>query len=210
MTTETNDSAETSIEDVSGLKTKNRELHGIIKKLEAQVSKLTDDVSEAAENAKAESGSELDKATRQITKLTKERDDALARATNSDKGLREYKASNALTSAIASANVDSDHVAMLTKAMRADIQFDDAGEPNIEGKSIEAYAKSFFSDAGKRYVRAADHNGGGASGSEGAKAPRMTKENFSYGEFAKIQLSNPEEANAIADAVGKPELKTSL
>lgn len=184
---------------IQKLEAKNEELIGKLKTESAR-----------ADDAESASGTELEQAIKRAEKAEREAKAANERADTTAKGLREFKASNALTAAIASANVDSDHVAMLTKAMRADIQFDDAGEPNIEGKTIEAYAKSFFSDAGKRYVRAADHSGGGASGSEGSKAPRMTKENFSYGEFAKIQLSNPEEANAIADAVGKPELKTSL
>lgn len=207
MTTETNGNTDTSTEDLSGLKNKNRELHGIIKGLEAQVAKLTDDVEEAAENARAESGSELDKAMRKITKLEKERDDANLRAEKSDKGLREFKASNALTSAIASANVDSDHIAMLTKAMRADIEFDDAGEPNIEGKSIEDYAKSFFSNAGKRYVRAADHDGGGATGSQGAQAQTWTKLPQTQAEWTQFNALDDAERNSVADRLGAPELK---
>lgn len=207
---ETNNNTDSSTEDVSGLKNKNAELHRKLKAAELRAEKAEQDAEDAAENAKAETGSELDKAKRAITKLTKDLDAANKRADASDNSLRDYKASSALATAIASANVDSDHVAMLTKALRADIQFDDAGEPVIEGKSIEDFAKSYFGGAGKKYVRVAEHGGGGATGSEGAKAARMTKENFNYSEFAMIQLKNPAEANAIADAVGKPELKIQL
>jgi len=207
MTTETTDTTETSTEDASGLKNKNRELHGIIKSLEAKVAKLTDDVEEAADNARAETGTELDKANRQITKLTKERDEALTRADKSDKGLREFRASNALTTAIAAANVHSEDVALVSKALRADIEFDDNGEPTIEGKSIESYTKSFFASAGKKYVRAADHDGGGASGSDGSKATRWSKLPQTQAEWAEFNSLDTAERNAVADSLGAPQLK---
>lgn len=210
MSDQNNDTPDTSTEDTSGLKTKNAELLRKLKAAEARADKAEEERDEAAENAKADAGTELDKANRRITKLEKDLDAANTRATTAEKGLRDHKANGALATAIASANVDSDDVAMLTKALRADITFDDAGEPTIEGKSIEDYAKSYFSGAGKKYVRAADNNGGGASGSDNSKSARMTKETFNFSEFARIQLENPEEANAIADAVGRPELKTSV
>lgn len=207
MSEQTNDTTDTSIEDVSGLKNKNRELHAKLKAAEARAEKAEEERDEAAESARADAGSELDKANRRITKLEKDLESANARAAESDKSLRDHKANGALATAIASANVDAEDVAMLTKALRADIDFDETGEPTIEGKSIATFAKSYFEGAGKKYVRAADHNGGGATGSEGAKPLRMTKENFNFTEFARIQLENPAEANAIADAVGRPNLK---
>lgn len=199
-------------EDVSGLKNKNRELHGIIKNLEAQVTKLTGDVEEAAENARADAGTEIDKANRRITKLEKERDEAVSRADKSDKGLRDYKASAALSAAIASANVDADDVAMLTKALRADIDFDESGEPTIEGKAIDAYAKSFFAGAGKKYVRVADHNGGGASGSGNAAASSWSKAPETHEEmhnWMKWSASNKEEANSLADSWRRADLRSA-
>ncbi len=209
--TEKTDNTDASTEDVSGLKNKNRELHGIIKDLEKKVAKLTDDVEDAAENARAETGTELDKALRKITKLEKERDDAVSRADKSDKGLRDYKASAALSAAIASANVDADDVAMLTKALRADIEFDESGEPVIEGKAIDAYAKSFFAGAGKKYVRVADHNGGGASGSGNSaagswsKAPETPDE---VNKWMRWSVENKDEANALADSWKRADLRS--
>jgi len=159
---------------------------------------------ERAEAVEANTGTELEKAQRLIKKLEKERDDAIARADSSTKSLRDYKAESALTAAIASANVDSKHIGMLTKAFRADLEFDESGEPAIGGKSIADFAKEYFAKDGLSYVRAADHNGGGATGSNGTKAtePRMTKENFNWTEFAKWQQEAPEEANAFVDATG--------
>lgn len=207
MTTETNDNTDTPTEDVSGLKSKNRELHGIIKNLEKQVAKLTDEVEEAADNARAESGTELDKANRRILKLEKDLESANTRAATSEKGLRDYKASNALTAAIASANVDSDHINMLTKAFRADIEFDETGEATIEGKSIEAYTKAFFSGSGKRYVRAADHDGGGATGSQGAQTAAFTKLPETGDEWTRFNSLPTVERNAYCDRFGAPQLK---
>lgn len=172
--------------------------------------KAEQDAQEAAEAARSETGSELDKANRLITKLTKERDDALSKATNSEKGLREYKASSALATAIASANVDADDVALLTKALKADIEFDDSGEPLIEGKSIDAYAKTFFSGAGKRYVRVADHSGGGATGSEGTKSGQWSKAPSTPDElegWMKFSLDNRDEATALANQWQRADLK---
>jgi outer membrane murein-binding lipoprotein Lpp len=205
-TTDTTESVDTSTDDTSGLKSKNRELHGIIKSLEAKVAKLTDDVEEAADNARAETGSELDKANRRIQKLEKELGDATTRADKSDKGLREYKANSALATAIASANVDADDVGLLTKALRADIEYDETGEPMIDGKSIDAYTKSFFGGAGKRYVRAADHSGGGATGSEG-KSQAITKLPQTDEQWRTFNALPIPERNALADQFNAPSLK---
>lgn len=183
---------------IQKLEAKNEELIGKLKSESARADDL--------ENA---SGSELEKAVKRAEKAERDLKVANERADKSDKGLRDFKASNALTNAIATANVNSDDVAMLTKALRGDIMFGDDGEPTIEGKSIEDYAKSFFSGPGKKYVRVADNDGGGATGGAKTTQPRMTKENFTYAGFAKIQLENEEEANAIADAIGRPELKTN-
>ena len=74
---------------------------------------------EAAENAKAETGSELDKATRRIAKLEKDLEAERARADGSDANYRNYRATAAINEAIASNNVDSKHTAMLAKAFEA-------------------------------------------------------------------------------------------
>lgn len=169
------------------------------------------DATDAAETARAETGTELDKANRKIAKLEKERDDAVLRADKSDKGLRDYKASAALSNAIASANVDADDVAMLTKAFRADIEFDDNGEPTIEGKPIDAYTKSYFAGPGKKYVRVADHNGGGASGSGNSAASSWSKAPESGDElhrWMKWSAENKDEANALADTWKRADLRS--
>lgn len=165
------------------------------------------DATDAAETARAETGTELDKANRRISKLEKELGEAVTRADKSDKGLRDYKASAALSNAIASANVDADDVAMLTKAFRADIEFDDSGEPTIEGKPIDAYAKSYFAGAGKKYVRVADHNGGGASGSGNSEPVKISKVPETDAEWRAFNALDDVERNATADRLGVPQLK---
>lgn len=169
------------------------------------------DVTEAAENARADAGTELDKANRRITKLEKERDDAVSRADKSDKGLRDYKASAALSTAIASANIDADDVEMITMALRSMVEDDADGEPSIKGKPIEDYTKSYFAGAGKKYVRVADHNGGGASGSGNAAASAWSKPPESSDDlhnWMKWSADNKEEANALADSWKRADLRS--
>lgn len=211
MTTENTDNTDNLDEDVSGLKSKNADLLRKLKAAEARAEKAEEERDEATETAKADAGSELDKANRRIIKLEKDLSTANERADKSDKSLREYKATSALTSAIASANVDSKHVNMLTKALRADIEFDDEGEPTIEGKSIQDYAKSFFAKDGAEYVRAADHNGGGATGSGNSQARQFSKAPETPEELHKWMgwsANNKEEANALADEWKRADLRS--
>lgn len=164
---------------------------------------------ESANNATL---SDLEKANKRAEKAEKDLQEANDRAGKLETTRRNERADSLILKALNGANVDARHTAMLSKAIRADVEFSDDGEPLIGGKSVDDYAKSYFGNKGDgySYVRAADNGGGAATGHDGTKTPRMTKENFSYGEFAKIQLENPAEANAIADAVGRPHLKTEV
>lgn len=183
----------------TALKTKNSEL--IDREKEAK---------KRADDAETATLSDLDKAIKRAEQAEAALEESKALAETNAKSLREYKATNAITAAITAANVDNSHVPLLTKAFRAEVEFSESGEPLIAGKPIDQHIKSFVSKEGAVYVRVADHNGGGATGSEGTKASRMTKENFNYTKFAQIQLENPEEANAIAIEVGRPNLVTKL
>lgn len=167
---------------------------------------------EAAETASSASLSDLDKAIKRAEKAEKDFAAATERATQLETTRRNERADTLILKALNGANVDQRHTNMLSKALRSDVEFSDDGEPLIGGKSVDDFAKAFFGNKGDghSYVRAPDNGGGAATGHDGTKTPRMTKENFSYGAFAKIQLENPAEANAIADAIGKPELKTDL
>ncbi|WP_454883991.1 hypothetical protein [Sphingomonas oryzagri] len=207
MATDTTTETDTSTEDTSGLKNKNADLVKRLKAAEKRAEDAERAAEEAADNAKAETGSELDKANRAITKLQKDLDAANLRADDSDKSYRNYRATAAINEAIANNNVDSKHSAMLAKAFRGDIEFSDEGEPTIDGKAVDVYFKSYFSKEGLSYVRA-DQNGGGASqGYEGGKAAAWNKlpsTNQEWAEFDKMPVA---ERNAVCDQLNAPHLK---
>lgn len=164
------------------------------------------------ESANSATLSDLDKAIKRAEKAEKDFAAANDRATQLETTRRNERADTLILKALNGANVDTRHTPILAKAIRADVEFSDDGEPLVGGKTLEDYTKSYFGNKGDgySYVRAPDNGGGAATGHDGTKAPRMTRENFRYGEFAKIQLENPAEANAIADAIGRPNLKVEL
>jgi hypothetical protein len=211
MAENTTTDADTSTEDTSGLKNKNADLVKRLKAAEKRAEDAEAAAQQALDDADMAKGNEVAKLQREITRLTNELQSANEQATASSKTLRDYKLTNALNEAMSANNVDDAHRSLLSKALRGDVEFNDDGEPTIGGKSVADYSKAFFAKEGKSYVRMPDHAGSGATGSTTASnTTRMTKENFNYSEFARIALDNPAEANAIADAVGRPELKVSL
>lgn len=197
-------------EDLTGLKNKVNELLAANKAANARAEKAEREREEAAEAAANASATDLQKAVSRAEKAEKAFKDAEDRAALYQADLRNQRADSEVAQALAAANVDAKHITLLTKALRSDVKFTDEGMAMIEGKAVADYAKSFFAKDGLSYVRAPDNGGGAVTGHDGTKTPRMTKENFSFGEFAKIQLADPAEANAIADSIGRPELKTSL
>ncbi|TCP92752.1 hypothetical protein C8J42_102528 [Sphingomonas sp. PP-CE-1A-559] len=166
----------------------------------------------AIETANSATLSDLDKANKRAVDAEKALTAEKERADKLETTRRNERADTLILKALNGANVDAKHTPILSKALRGDVQFNDDGEPLIDGKSVDDFAKTYFGNKGEGhgYVRAPDNGGGAATGHDGTKAPRMTKENFNFTEFAKIQLENPAEANAIADAVGRPNLKTSV
>lgn len=185
-------STETSNEDVSGLKAKVTELLGLLK--------TEKDAREAAErkanNAKNSNLTELEQM--KLRAETAEGETATAKAT-----IRTMTRDAAIADIITANKVDPSDVRAVKAILLMELDAD-SDEPTTKGgQSLADYSKAFFAKEGKRYVQVADHNGGGASGSEGSKAPRMTKDNWNWSEFAKIQMENPEEARAIASAAGK-------
>lgn len=200
----------TNDEDLTGLKNKVNELHALLKQEKSRAEKAEREKEEAAEAATNANSTELEKAVKRAEKAERDLKNANERADKSDKGLREYKRDAAISAAIAAANVDSQHVAILTKALRGDVEFDEAGEPTIGGKTIDIYTKSFFAKEGASYVRAADHNGGGASGSEGSKSSAFSKPPETPEElhnWMKFSVANKEEATALSIAWGRADLR---
>lgn len=202
---ETNDTNE----DVTGLKNKIAELHGLIKAEKARADKAEREKDEAAETAASANSTELEKMHKRAEKAERDLDAANKRADASDKSLRATRADHAISKAISEANVDAKHVRAATAILKLDMNFDDEGNALIEGKSVPDFAKSYFAKDGLSYVRAADNSGGLSQGNTSTtKPPLMTKETFNYTDFGNLMASNPAEANALADQLGRPDLKS--
>jgi hypothetical protein len=177
------------------------ELEGEKTKLQNKNSELIDREKAAkdrADEAEAATGSELDKAIKRAEKAERDLKTANEKADASNKSLREYKRDAAITQAIATANVDSKHVDLLTKALRADVEFSDDGEPLIGGKTIDAHAKSFFAKDGLSYVRAQNNTGGLATGNDGTTAALLTKKPETVEEW-DVYMRMPDADRAIFD-----------
>jgi hypothetical protein len=205
------DNTDTTTEDVSGLKSKNAELLRKLKDAETRAKQAEEDAERAAETANSANSTELEKMQKRAEKAERELKAANDRADSTAKSLRDYRADNAINAAIAAANVDAKHVALLSKALRADVEFSDDGEPTIGGKTVDAYAKSFFAKDGLSYVRAANNTGGLAKGNDGSKAGDFTKAPETadeYNKFFQLTTTDKAAANALADQWGRDDLKS--
>jgi hypothetical protein len=198
-------------EDLTGLKNKVSELHALLKQEKARAEKAEREKEEAAEAASNANSTELEKMQKRAEKAERDLKAAQERADANAKSLRDFRADNAINAALASANVDSKHVALLAKALRADVEFSDDGEPLISGKPVDAYAKSFFAKDGLSYVRAQNNSGGLATGNDGSgastlmKAPETADE---YNTFFKLTITDKAQANALAEQWGRDDLKS--
>ncbi|GFE72379.1 kinesin [Novosphingobium sp. TCA1] len=195
---------------------------GSISRLEAKNSELIDREkaertrAEAAEKladeaeANAAAGNELKTLQRDYKKL----ETALASITSERDTLagelKTTRVDSAISAAIASGNVRPEMVEAVEALMHRRVEYAD-GEASIAGKSIADYAKGFFAKDGAHYVRAADNSGADSQGNNGSKASGhgFTKETYNHGAYAGVYIEEGVEvANAIADEVGRPDLKT--
>lgn len=191
---------------IAKLEAKNSDILGKLTKADERAQAAAQ---EAAEEARTANLSDLEKANKRAEKAEALAKAAAERAEESHRNLRTYREEAAIANVITSHKVQPDDVRAVKAIFKMELDRD-SEELSIGGVSLEDWGKSYFAKEGKKYTAAADHTGGGASGSGGAKAARMNKDNFNFTDFAKIQLENPAEANAIADAVGRPGLKTPL
>lgn len=200
------DKTEAQTEDNSELATlrkHNADLTKDIKTMKAAITRLEGERDTAKEEAVNANLDELTQARNQITKLTKDLADANTKASEATKSFHSYKADNEISNLLIAHKVQPDDAPMVTAYIKGLRSFDDEGNATFEGKTGAEFAKAYFSGAGKRYTAAPDNSGGGSTGFDGTKAPRMTAENWNWTEFGKIQLENPAEAKAIAQAAGK-------
>lgn len=210
MTTE--NTTDTSTEDVSGLKTKNAEL---LRKLKA-AEKRAEEAETANEDLadKAAAGDDLAKLQREYAKLEKTIADLTGERDTLAADLRTTRVDGAISAAIASGNVRPEMVEAVEAILHRKAQYED-GAATIDGKSIADFAKSYFSKDGAHFVRAADNAGADAAGNNGAKSSEahgFTKENFNskMGEWAVLSGTDPEKAKQIATEVGRSDLAGTL
>lgn len=211
MTTET--TTDTSTEDTSGLKTKNADLVRRLKAAEARAEAAEQEAENALDNASTAAGDELSKLQRAYNKLEKQLGDLTTERDAFKADLRTTRVDGEVAKAIAAGNVRPELMGAVEALLLRQATYDDeAKTATIQGKTIADFANEYFATKeGGVFVKAVDSSGSGSTGSTTAsKAPRMNKDNFNYTEFGKIQLENPEEANAIADSIGRPDLKMSV
>lgn len=201
MTTETENTEVNS--ELATLRKHNADLTKDVKNFKAQITQLTSAVANAEDTAKNANLDELTQAKNQITKLTKDLADANIKASEATKSFHSYKADNEISNLLIAHKVQPDDAPMVTAYLKSLRTLDDDGASSFDGKTGEEFAKAYFAGAGKRYTSAPDNSGGGSTGFDGTKAPRMTADNWNWSEFAKIQLENPAEAREIAEKAGK-------
>lgn len=211
MSTENN--TETPNEDTSGLKSKNADLVRRLKAAEARAEAAELEAENALDTASTAAGDELSKLQRAYAKLEKQVTELTGERDGYKSDLRTTRVDGEIAKAIASSNVRPGLVPAVEALLLRQAEYDeDAKVATIKGKPILDYAKSYFaSEEGGEFVNNVNSSGSGSSGSTGStKPPRMTKENFNYTEFGRIQLENPNEANAIAESIGRPDLKITV
>ena len=192
------------LEKVNG---KNKELVGEKLTWKTKAQEAQDAADEAATRA-AERGGDVEalKAAHQRD-LKKLQDQLSAR----DADLRTIRVDNAIKDAITLGNVKPEYARAVTALLKSDVDYVE-GQATIEGKSIQDYAAAYFkSKDGQHFVRASDNTGGGATGSDGARASKWAKapetaEEFT--DFMQLTITNKSQANALADQWNRPDLKS--
>jgi hypothetical protein len=191
--------------EIEKLRAKNKELLAEKQKEKQKAQALADEKDEADARA-AESGGNMEalKAAhaKEIQKLQ-------AKLDVSDSDLRTIRVDNEISKALNEGNVRSEMSEALTALLKSKVDYQN-GVATIDGKAIGEFTGEYLGgEIGSHFRRAADNSGGGATGnSSTTKPPLMTKENFNYSDFGKLMISNPAEANALADQLGRPELKS--
>lgn len=183
---------------IQKLEAKNEELIGKLKNESAR-----------ADDAESATGTELEKATKRADKAERDLKAAAERAEKSDKALRSFREEAAIANILTAHKVQADDYRAVKAILKLELD-PDTEEPTIGGKSLEDYAKGYFAKEGKKYTQAADHNGGGATGSEGSKAGSWSKAPETPDElhnWMKYSATNKDEATALANTWQRADLR---
>lgn len=188
--------------ELTTLRKHNADLTKDIKTMKATIERLEGERDTAKSEAENATTDELTRLKNQVTKLTGDVATANGKTADATKALHTFKAETVIGKMLVNNKVQPDDAPMVTAYLKSLMSLDDEGTPTFNGQTDDAFAKSYFSGAGKRYTTLPDNSGGGSTGNNGSTPPRMTKENFNWTEYAKLQLENPAEAQAVAKAVG--------
>lgn len=190
-----------------GLKDKVSELHSVNKALkdEAQAAK---DAAEQAEHDAAEKSNSVEDVRRSYDAKLKKLQDTID---TRDKTLATMLIDNAIATKIGEAGVFPHFAKAVTAMLKADAVVKN-GEAMVGDVPLADYISGFLvSDEGKHFVAAPANGGAGATGST-AKSSKFTKPPETADEwdrFMKASAANPAETNALADAWGRPDLKSA-
>lgn len=163
----------------------------------------------AIESANSATLTDLDKALKRAEKAEKDAKAADLRATASDKNLRSFRQEAAIANILTAHKVQADDYRAVKAIFKMELD-EDTDEPSIGGKSLDDYAKGFFSKEGKRYTAAADHSGGGASGSGNSQSRAFSKPPETPDElhrWMRWSAENKDEANALASEWKRGDLE---
>ena len=168
-------------EATSGLKAKNQELLGKLKKAQ-QGAQIEPAELEAVERERDQLKAELSKAQKEASKFAKDVEALTKQVQEAEGFTSKLLVDNGLSDALAKAGVTNPVHQKAVKAMLAgQVQIaaeGDARIPKIGDKALADYVKEWAaSDEGKHFVSAPDNSGGGA-GNGGRHVETQTKPNW--------------------------------
>lgn len=169
--------------------------------------KLQDDQEAAIEDAKAQTGTELDKALNDIKKLTKQVTDLTGERDRFATDLRTVRVDNEIKTAIAAGKVMPEFAELVEAHLLRRVQ-DTDGTFTIDGKSITDATKAYLrTPTGMKTVLAPESTGSGSTGNSGAVANTWTKAPVSNAEWDAFDALEPAVRNGLADQWNMPALK---
>lgn len=207
-----NDHVET---EVKGLKEKNTELLGSLKKQKTATDDLTtrleklEEEKDAIENEKNTKSGDIEKITKKLEekhskelgKLTdqlKEKDTELS---GTKKLLNTHVVGEGLTAALVKAKVKPEFMAAAKAVIQAETQaevVDENGKPiaKFNGKAVEEFVTGWAqTDAGKHFVAADSNSGGGSNGANGSGKASTTGKTMKKSEFDNLSYAEKSKAS---------------
>jgi predicted nuclease with TOPRIM domain len=196
--------AEITVDETAGLKAKNSELLGKLKKQQAEIDELLTAKEEAETEAATKAG-DIEKLKQQLEKKHQNELDKLRGEKEAlEKDLRTIRVDNAIATAISKGNIIADHVDAVEALLQRKVSYED-GVATIDGQSIEDWSKTYFSKAGAIYVNAANNSGANISSNDGSRASPFTlpkTEADITPEMMKYGREQPEAFNAMMAQAG--------